>query len=92
MGRKSVSYFGFLGLESESFSLFPHLFEWASQKPHLSYTALQALNKESTLLGFWVSWVKTNIQAFVDVLDADILSVPVWGEDGEIREIHLLWQ
>ena len=30
---------------------------------------------------FWVSWVKTKIQAFNDILDVAILSVPVCGED-----------
>ena len=44
MGRKSVSYFELLGLESESFSLFPHSFEWVSQKPHLSSTNVPGLN------------------------------------------------
>ena len=34
----------------------------------------------------WFSWVKTNIQAFIDSLDAAILSVPVCGEDVEVME------
>ena len=33
-----------------------------------------------------VSWVKTKIQAFNDILDAAILSVPVCGEDFEVME------
>ena len=37
-------------------------------------------------LGLWVSWVNTTIQAFNDILDAAILSVPVCGEDVEITE------
>ena len=32
------------------------------------------------------SWVKTKIQAFNDILDAAILSVPVCGEDVEVTE------
>ena len=44
------------------------------------------LNEESELLGFWGSWVKTKIQAFFDMFDADILSVPVCGEDVEVTE------
>ena len=44
------------------------------------------LNEESEPLGLWVSWVKTNIQAFNDILDAAILSVPVCGEDVEVTE------
>ena len=44
------------------------------------------LNEESEPLGLWVSWVKTKIQAFNDILDAAILSVPVCGEDVEVME------
>ena len=33
-----------------------------------------------------VSWVKTKIQAFNDILDTAILSVPVCGEDVEVTE------
>ena len=44
------------------------------------------LNEESELLGLWVSWVKTEIQAFIDIVDAAILSVPVCGEDIEVTE------
>ena len=48
--------------------------------------ALEVLNEESEPLGLWVSWVKTKIQAFNDILDAAILSVPLCGEDVEITE------
>ena len=44
------------------------------------------LNEESEPLGLWVYWVKTKIQAFNDILDAAILSVPVCGEDVEVME------
>ena len=44
------------------------------------------LNEESEPLGFWVSWVKTKNQAFNDILDAAILSVPVCGDDVEVTE------
>ena len=44
------------------------------------------LNEESEPLGLRVSWVKTKIQAFNDILDAAILSVPVYGEDVEVAE------
>ena len=37
--------------------------------------ALEVLDEELEPLGFWVSWVKTKIQAFNDILDAAILSV-----------------
>ena len=47
--------------------------------------ALEVLNEESEPLGLRVSWVKTTIQAFNDILDAAILSVPVCGEDIEVR-------
>ena len=39
---------------------------------------------ESELLGLWVSWVKTKIQAFNDIVDAVNLSVPVYSEDVEV--------
>ena len=48
--------------------------------------ALEVLNEESEPLGLHVSWVKTKIQAFNDILDSTILSVPVCGEDVEVME------
>ena len=48
--------------------------------------ALKVLNEESEPLGLWVSCVKTKIQAFNDILDAAVLSVPVCGEDVEVME------
>ena len=48
--------------------------------------ALEVLNEESEPLGFRVCWVKTKIQAFNDILDAAILSIPVCGEDVEVTE------
>ena len=48
--------------------------------------ALVVLNEESEPLGLRVSWVKTKIQAFNDIVDAAILSVPVCGEDVEVME------
>ena len=48
--------------------------------------ALEVLNVESEPLGLWVSWVKTKIQAFNDILDAAVLSVPVCGENVEVTE------
>ena len=47
---------------------------------------LDVLNEESEPLGLWVSWVTTESQAFNDILDAAILSVPVCGEDVEVTE------
>ena len=44
------------------------------------------LNEESEPLGLRVSWVNTKIQAFNDILDAAILSVPVCGGDVVVRE------
>ena len=44
------------------------------------------LNEESEPLGLQISWVKTKIQAFNDILDAAIFSVPVCGEDVEVTE------
>ena len=48
---------------------------------------LEVLNEESESLGLWVSWIKTNIQAFI--LDAAILSVTVCGEDVEVTRDSL---
>ena len=64
----------------------------APQQTDVLGGAIEALNEESEPLGLQVSWVKTKIQAFNDILDAAILSVPVCGEDVEVREIHLPWQ
>ena len=50
------------------------------------FAALEVLNEESETLGIQVSWVKTVIQAFNDILDAAILSVPVCGKDVEDTE------
>ena len=44
------------------------------------------LNEESEPLGLRVSWVKTKIQAFNDILDAAILSGRVCGEDVEVTK------
>ena len=47
---------------------------------------IKVLIEESEPLGLQVSWVKTKIQDFNDVLDAAILSVPVCGDDVEVTE------
>ena len=44
------------------------------------------LNEKSETLGLRVSWVKTKIQAFNDILHAALLSVPVCCEDVEVVE------
>ena len=44
------------------------------------------LNEQLEPLGLQVSWVKTKIQAFNDILDAAIMSVPVCGVDVEVVE------
>ena len=46
--------------------------------------ALEVLNEESEPLGLRVSWVKTKIQAFNDILDTAVLSV--CGEHVEVVE------
>ena len=48
--------------------------------------ALDVLNEESEPQRLRVSWVKTKIQAFNDILDVIILFVPVCGEDIEVTE------
>ena len=57
-----------------------------AETPDILVGALEALNEESEPLGLWVSWVKTKIQAFNDILDAAVLSVPVCCEDVEVTE------
>ena len=47
---------------------------------------LKVLNEELEPLGLRVPWVKTKIQAFNDILDAVILSVPACGENVEVTE------
>ena len=48
--------------------------------------AIELLNEESEPLGLRVSWVKTKILAFYDILDAAVQSVAVCGEDVEVVE------
>ena len=48
--------------------------------------AIKVQNDESEPLGLWVTWFITMIQAFNDIFDAAILSVPVCGEDVEVTE------
>ena len=48
--------------------------------------ALEVLIEESEPLGLRVSWVKTKLKAFIEIMDADILSVPVCGENVEVTE------
>ena len=50
------------------------------------FGSLKVLIEDLEPLGFWVSCVKTKTQAFNDILDTAILSVPVCGEDGEVTE------
>jgi len=45
---------------------------------------------ESKPQGLRVSWVKFNIQAFNDILDAAFLPIPVCGEDVEVTERYSL--
>ena len=46
--------------------------------------ALEVLHEKSKPQGLQVSWVKTKIQVFNDILDTAILSVTVCGEDVEV--------
>ena len=39
--------------------------------------ALDSLSQEAEPLGLRVSWIKTNVQAFDDILDATVESIPV---------------
>ena len=57
-----------------------------AETPDILLGALKVLNEESEQLGLWISLVKTEIQAFNDIVDTAILSVPVCGEDVEVTE------
>ena len=48
--------------------------------------ALEVLNEELEPLGLQVSWIKTKIQSFNDILDAALLSIPIFGEDCEVTD------
>uniref|UniRef100_A0A8C3A210 Reverse transcriptase domain-containing protein n=1 Tax=Cyclopterus lumpus TaxID=8103 RepID=A0A8C3A210_CYCLU len=48
--------------------------------------ALVSLGEESEPLGLRISWIKTKVQAFNDVLAAAVESVPVCGENVEVME------
>ena len=48
--------------------------------------AIESLKEDWEPLELQVSWVKINIQAFNDLLDAAVSSVPVCGEEVEVRE------
>ena len=71
---------------SRSLTLILQMIVIFAETPDVLLGPLEVLNEESEPLELWVSWVKTKIQAFNDVLDAAILSVPVCGEDVEITE------
>ena len=77
---------------SRSLTLISQMMQSSLWRLHILFGALKVLNEESEPLGQQVSWVKTKIQTFNDILDAAILSVAVCGEDVEFREIHLPWQ
>ena len=72
---------------SRSLTLISQMMQPSLQRHWISLWGLiEVLNEESEPLGLRVSLVKTKIQAFIDILDAVILSVPVCGEDVEIME------
>ena len=72
---------------SRSLTLILQMMQSSLRRYWISFLAvLEVLNEESEPLGLRISWVKTKIQAFSDILDAAILSVPVCGEDVEVME------
>ena len=48
--------------------------------------ALDSLSEEAEPLGLRVSWMKTKVQAFGDILDATVESIPVNGENVEVTQ------
>ena len=59
---------------------------WLFSFAHLGIYENEQWSHWSQPLGLRVSWVKTKMQAFNDVLDAAILSVPACGENVEVTE------
>ena len=73
-------------LECQDLTMISQMMQSSLRRLDILFGALKGLIEESEPLGLRVSWVKTKIQAFNDILDTAILSVPVWGEDVEVRE------
>ena len=48
--------------------------------------ALESLSEENEPLGLRLSWIKTKVHAFVDVLDATVESIPVISENVEVTQ------
>ena len=52
-----------------------------------SFGALESLNEEAVPLGLLgVSWIKTKVQAFGDILDATVESISMSGENVEVTQ------
>ena len=66
---------------SRSLTLISQMMQSSLWRLDIFLGAFEVLNKESELLGFRLSWVKTKFHAF-----NDILSVPVYDEDVEVME------
>ena len=49
--------------------------------------ALDSLREEAEPFGLRVSWIKTKFQAFGDILDATIESIPVSGENVKVTQM-----
>ena len=48
--------------------------------------ALDLLSEEAEPLGLRVSWIKTKVRASGDILDATVESIPVNGENVEVKQ------
>ena len=72
---------------SRSLTLISQMMQSSLWRLDILLGALEVLNEESGPLGLRVSWIKTKIQAFNDILDAAILSVPLFGKDVEVTEL-----
>ena len=51
--------------------------------------ALDSLSEEAEPLRLRVSWIKTEVQAFGDILDATVESIPVNGENVEVTQTFI---
>ena len=78
---------------SRSLTLISQMIAIFAETRDILLVAFGVLNEESKSLGLRVSSVKFKIQAFNDVLDAAVLSVPVCGKDVKVVERFTLpWQ
>ena len=69
-----------------SFGLVPITYlDFADDAVILAETT-EVFAEEAEALGLRVSWMETKVQAFADILDATIVSIPVSAENVEVTQ------